>query len=89
MFNFITKWFKKEPTAKQRIQAETTKQVTMTVANKQPFYHEMIGQSDGSRIVRVYNRKTSEMVETITCKNKEEAIDASLVLLAKYNKGVQ
>jgi len=89
MFDFITKWFKKKPTAKQRIQAETTKTVTMTVANKQPFYHEMIGQIDGSRIVRIYNRKTSEMVETVTCKDKEEAINTSLTLLDKYNKGAQ
>lgn len=87
MFNFITKWFKKEPTAMQRMQAQTMKTRTVIEANKQPFYHEMIGQVDGSRIVRVYNRKSGVVVEEVRCADKNLAIETSLVLLAKYNKG--
>lgn len=89
MFDFITKWFKKKPSAMQRMKSETMKAQTITVANKQPFYHEMIGQLDGTRIVRIYNRNSGVVVEEVTKPNKEEAIETSLVFLNKYNKGVQ
>jgi len=89
MFKFIKNIFNKKPSAMERMRKETMKSQTIIVANKQPFYHEMIGQVDGSRIVRIYNRNSGVVVEEKTCQNKEEAIETSLILLSKYNKGVQ
>jgi hypothetical protein len=89
MFKFIKNLFKgKAEKEKEQLQAMLVTTKTITQAVKMPFYHEMIGQADGSRIVRVYNRKTSEKVEELVCPNKEEAIRTSLELLNKHNKGV-
>lgn len=86
MFNYLKNLFSPKPSAAELMRKETMKSQTTVVANKQPFYHEMIGQFDGSRIVRVYNRKSGAVVEEKTCRDKEEAIETALVLLAKYNK---
>jgi len=88
MFKFIMKKFK-PPSAMSRMREMTMKEQTITVANKQPFYHEMIGHFDHTYTVRVYNRNSGSMVEEKTYPDKEEALEASLVLLANYNKGVQ
>lgn len=86
MFKYLISLFKGKSAA-ERMREQTMKEQKIIIANKKPFYHEMIGASDGSRLVRVYNRKSGEIVEEKKCANKEEAIETSLVLLAKYNKG--
>lgn len=86
MFNFLKNLFSPKPSAVERMRKETMKTQTTVVANKQPFYHEMIGHFDYTYTVRVYNRNSGIMVEEKTCRDKEEALETALVLLAKYNK---
>jgi hypothetical protein len=89
MFKFIKNLFKgKAEKEKEQLKSMLVTTRTVVESAKQPFYHEMIGQADGSRIVRVYDRKTSMKVEELVCPNKEEAIRTSLELLNKHNKGV-
>lgn len=92
MFNFITKWFtKKKPeqvqTTKQKLQEKTMVSKTIVVANKQPFYHEMIGNADGSRLVRIYNRKSGVVVKEELCPDKETAMQKSLEFMNEFNGG--
>ena len=89
MFKFIKNLFKgKAEKEKEQLKSMILTTKTTVRSTKLPFYHEMIGQADGSRIVRVYNMKTSEKVEEVVCPNKEEAIRTSIELLNKHNKGV-
>ena len=88
MFKFIKNLFRSKATSeKEQLKSMILTTKTIVRPTKLPFYHEMIGQEDGSRIVRVYNMKTSEKVEEVVCPNKEEAIRTSLELLNKHNNG--
>lgn len=93
MFN----WFKKEqpkpivvaqktPAMRLREQLITTQ--VNTVAVKDEYYHEIVPIKTEFK-VRVYNRKSSELIEEKQVVSKDNAIETALTLLAKYNgKGV-
>ena len=88
MFN----WFKKKPavveqTTLSKLQEQSiTTQVT-TVAVKNEFYHEIVPVKT-KFYVRLYNRKTSALVEDKLVDSKDEAMELALTLLSTYNKGV-
>lgn len=90
MFDFITKWFRKDKqTTAQKLQNNTVTTKTIVVANKQPFYHEMIGQADGSRLVRIYNRKSGVVVKEVLCPTKADAMEKALSFMEEFNGGVK
>lgn len=78
MYNFIARFFKKDNT-KQLLKQETVSSVTITQANKQPFYHEIVGN-----IVRIYSRKDGFVEEV----ESDTPFTTALEYLTKYNRSV-
>lgn len=94
MFN----WFKKEQpksivvvpikTPAMRLQEQLITTQVSTVAVKDEFYHEIIPVKTQFK-VKIYNRKSGELMEDKQVETKDNAIEMALTLLAKYNgKGV-
>lgn len=84
MFNF----FKKKKTDKELLREQVVTTVATRAAVKNPFYHEIIGELDRFTL-RIYNRKTSELVVNNVYETQDEAIKQALDLLVKMNKGEQ
>lgn len=94
MFN----WFKKEQpkstvvvpikTPAMRLQEQLITTQVSTVAVKEEFYHEIVPVKTEFK-VRLYNRKSGELIIDKQVETKDNAIETALTLLAQYNgKGV-
>lgn len=81
MFEALKNLFSSDE-AKLRDSVLTTQ--TVTVAVKSPVYHEIIPAHDGFT-VRVYDRKTSVLLEETTEATISTAKRTALALVNKYN----
>ena len=72
----------------EKLQDQTIETKTIVVSKKNAFYHEVVQREDGAYILRIYNRKTSEVVADFVAKTKEKVQAKALEELSKYNKGV-
>lgn len=70
-------------TDKEKLVAATVTTETRKVANKQPFYHEIVPTSDGA-VVRIYSRKEGLVEERKVVQDKHKE---ALALLSQYNGG--
>lgn len=86
MFKFIKNLFKAKKTDKELLHEQLVTNVVTTASVKNPFYHEIVEEM-GRFTVRLYKRKTGELVVNNVYETKEDAVRQSLALLIKHNQG--
>lgn len=83
MLSWIKSFFSSNKT---QLQSAVLTTQTITVPVKTKAYHEIVPVQSRGFVIRIYSRKTSELLAAVEEPTLEKAQKQAIVLLAQHNK---